>query len=198
MCKGLNRNCVSLQQCFVEAKFTWKHTFSLYYRMVAWWGSDTAGGMPLDSPSCRTSPALHPPHSKSSSIHECVCPPIATSAFWASTWHFWPSPLSPTPQHSRKHNQSKTCMKQWLGFQDGSRNICLIIRGRRPYRRLHSEESRTVVWAAVTSGSPVAYTVQVVVECQLCTCKNISQHTGHSAYSRARKISGQDNTLLLV
>lgn len=171
---------MSVQQCLVEAKVTGKHTFSQYYRMVAWWGLDTAGGMPLDSPSCRTSPALHPPHSKSSSIHECVCPPIATSASWASTWHFWPSPLSPTPQHSRKHNQSKNCMKQWLEIQDGSRYNCL---GRRPYRRLHSEESGAVVWAAVTSGSPVANTVQVVVECQLCTCKNSSQHTGHPACS---------------
>lgn len=95
-CKGLNKICVSLQECVSVATFN----RSSDYHMVAWWGLDTAGGMLWGSPSCHTSPALHPHHSKSSSIRECVCPPIAASASSALAWHFWPSPLSPTPQHS--------------------------------------------------------------------------------------------------
>lgn len=91
--------------------------------------------------------------------------------------------------HSTLENtiRAKLAWNNDSGVQDGSRNNCLIIRGRRPYRWLHSEESGAVVWAAVTSGSPVANTVQVVVECQLCTCKNISQHTGLSACSERKK-----------
>lgn len=140
-----------------------------YYHMVAWWGLDTAGGMLWDSPSCRTSPTLHPHHSKSSSIRECVCPPSAASASWPLAWHFWPSPLSPTPQHSGENNKSKLATNNGRK-QDSSRNNCIIIRGL--YHRLHSEESGAIVWAAVTSSSPVAHTVQVVVERQLCVCKN--------------------------
>lgn len=108
-CKILNRTCLSLQQCVSTAILN----ESLYYHMVAWWGLDTAGGMLWDSPSCHTSPALHPHHSKSSSIRECVCPPIAASASWALAWHFWPSPPSPTPQHSGENNKGKFSSKQW-------------------------------------------------------------------------------------
>lgn len=152
--------------------------------MVAWWGLDTAGGKPWDSPSGHTSPALHPHHSKSSSIHECVCPPAAASASWASAWRFWPSPLSLTPQHSGKNSRSKHPWNNDIKKnqkQDGSRNNRLISRARSPYRRLHSEEPGAVVRAAVTGRPPVAHTVQVVVERQLCVCENISPHVGCSA-----------------
>lgn len=71
--------------------------------------------------------------------------------------------------------------------RDCSRSNFLMIRGNRPNRRLHAKESGAVVWATVTSSSPVAHTVQVVVERQLCVCRNMSHQTGHPACSKGHE-----------
>lgn len=157
--------------------------------MVAWWGLDTAGGTLWDSPSCRTSPAPLPLRNKSRSIRVCVCPPAAASASSASAWRSWPSPLSPSPQHSGQNITKKTKMASNTASksQDCSRTSFMMMRGKCPHRWLHPEESRAVVWPTVTSCSPVAHTVQVVVERQLCVCRNISHQTGHPACSECMK-----------
>ena len=71
--------------------------------MEACWGWDSADGTLWDTPSCHTSPARLPLRSRSRSIRGSVCSPDAASASSASAWHSWPSPLSPSPQHSARN-----------------------------------------------------------------------------------------------
>lgn len=82
----------------INAHFIW------LYHMEALWGLDTAGDKLWGSPSCRTSPARLPPHSRSRSTRACACPPAAASASWASAWRSWPFLPSPSrPRSAAKH-----------------------------------------------------------------------------------------------